>query len=224
MSTLIKITLLLLLIYAGLLYSKDADDMPTLQDGDIIFQTTIDSQTLPIAVATVSLYTHTGIIKKTTDGYSVYQAARKVVETPLSEWIGQGSLKRFAVYRHKQLSDRQKQVILSTAQAVLGTSYDIYFSFDNKTIYCSELPWLAYRRAGIALGTVQKVADLKIYNEAVKSLIQERWNGHPKCARGNLTFTQCYDLLLQAELITPVSISEDPNVEEVFSNYYWDGF
>ncbi|HUQ36539.1 MAG TPA: YiiX/YebB-like N1pC/P60 family cysteine hydrolase [Aestuariivirga sp.] len=211
---------MLLVLAAGSLYATTAEvKFPPLKNGDLVFQTSTSSQSSAIFVATGNSYTHMGIIKDTPSGFVVVEAAGVVRETPLRDWVNRGLLNRVALYRDEKLTDEQSQVVLSSAEKYYGRAYDIFFSFNNQTIYCSELPYLAFGEAGIPIGRVQKVSDLNFDNALVKKIIEQRWQRHEECKAKNYDFEQCYDHILKESLVTPASIAEDKQFARIFSNY-----
>jgi hypothetical protein len=211
---------MLLVLAAGSLYATTAEvKFPPLKNGDLVFQTSTSSQSSAIFVATGNSYTHMGIIKDGPSGSVVIEAAGDVRETPLQDWVNRGLLNRVALYRDEKLSDEQSQVILNSAKKYYGRAYDIFFSFNNQTIYCSELPYLAFGEAGIAIGRLQKVSDLNFDNALVKKIIEQRWQRHEECKAKNYDFEQCYDHILKQSLVTPASIAEDKQFARIFSNY-----
>ncbi len=222
MKQLKKVFLLLIIClgtYGFILYKKDLNDVPVLQDGDIIFQSNYDSQSLAVTLASASVYTHTGIIKKNPDGYGVIEAFDVVRETPLSHWVERGILQRLAIYRHKNLTNDQGKKIVQSAESFRGLPYDIFFFEDDRQIYCSELPYKAFKTAGISIGKWQTIGSLYINNSAVKSLIERRWKKYPGCIGRDYNFEQCYDVIMSNKLITPVSIADDNQFELIFTNY-----
>ena len=211
---------ILLVLAAGSLYATTAEvNFPPLKNGDLIFQTSTSSQSSAIFVATGNSYTHMGIIKEGPSGFVVVEAAGVVRETPLRDWVNRGLLNRVAVYRDETLTNEQSQVVLSSAAKYYGRAYDIFFSFNNQAIYCSELPYLAFGEVGIPIGRVQKVSDLNFDNALVKKIIEQRWQRHEECTAKNYEFEQCYDHILKQSLVTPASIAEDKQFARIFSNY-----
>jgi hypothetical protein len=211
---------MLLVLAAGSLYATTAEvKFPPLKNGDLIFQTSTSSQSSAIFVATGNSYTHMGIIKSSPSGFVVVEAGGVVRETPLQDWVNKGLLNRVALYRNEKLTSEQSQAILSSAEKYYGRAYDIFFSFNNQAIYCSELPYLAFGEAGIPIGRVQKVSDLNFDNALVKKIIEQRWQRHEECKAKNYDFEQCYDHILKQSLVTPASIAEDKQFARVFSNY-----
>lgn len=213
--------LIILVFYAGYLATLGEEDLPTLQNGDLIFQTSWTEQTLAIAMASNSVYIHTGIIADNGDGnYTVIHAARHVIESPLHDWIHSGILSRFAVYRYQNLTPEQAGKIVATARTYIGTPYDFYFSPGKDAIYCSELDYLAYNESGIDLGHPEKIGSLNINNRFVKEIIRQRWQEYPACKGEAITFDQCYDRIMQGDITTPQSIASDQHLRKIFSNYY----
>ncbi len=160
-----------------------------------------------------------GIIKNDGKNIVVIEPAGKVKETPLKEWVNRGVLKRVAIYRDPKLTPEQSKQVISSAKTYYGKSYDIFFSFNNDTIYCSELPYLAYKKAGFSIGKVQKISELNFDNALVKKLIEQRWQRHSECKAKKYNFKQCYDYILNQDLVTPASIARDAQFEKIYSNY-----
>ena len=210
----------LLFFVVGAYYATTAEvTFPPLKDGDLIFQTSTSSQSSAIFVATGNSYTHMGIIKKGASGTVVVEATQVVKETPLNDWVNRGLLNRVAVYRDEELTDEQSRVILGAAEKYYGRPYDIFFSFNNQAIYCSELPYLAFGEAGISIGQVQKVSELNFDNILVKKIIEQRWQRDEECTAKNYGFEQCFDHILEQSVVTPASIANDKRFVKVFSNY-----
>ncbi|WP_031235149.1 YiiX/YebB-like N1pC/P60 family cysteine hydrolase [Asticcacaulis sp. AC402] len=203
----------LLATYAGL---RMVGKPPALKDGDLIFQTSGSHQSAAILAATGSAFTHMGILERDDGQWYVVEAGGTVTRTPLGAWTRRGKGGRYAVYR-RDLTPAQTRTLLKAAHRLDGRPYDIFFSFNNRAIYCSELPYLAFGKAGITIGQVQKVRDLHADNGLAKSLIEKRWRRHDDCK--GLDFDACYARILDQDLVTPVSIANDRQFRQIFSNY-----
>ena len=196
---------------------------PNLETGDIIFQTSTSSQSKAIQEATQSKFSHVGIVEVNSDGSSyVIEAVNPdtglVGPTPLEDWIARGVGKKYAVYRYKGISSRQKQMVLQAARGLNGRRYDIFFNFDNREIYCSELVWLAFKSIRVQLGEVQKISTLKM-TPKVWGVMEARWQRHPLC-KGARSFEDCKPRILDDELISPASLARDQRqLTEIFSNF-----
>ncbi|WP_035423232.1 YiiX/YebB-like N1pC/P60 family cysteine hydrolase [Asticcacaulis benevestitus] len=192
---------------------------PVLQDGDLIFQTSRSRQSTAIGVASLSLYTHMGIIKRTGDGTMVIEAVGPVKETPLKSWIKRGRFGRYAVYRLPKLQKSQTDKVFSASRGLYGRPYDPYFSFDNSAIYCSELVEYAFSAAKIKLGKRQRVDELIMLTGPAKKLLKRRALSDPQCRTKGLLGADCLDLIMKRQLVTPISIAQDQKVQQVYSNY-----
>lgn len=219
MKKLTAIAILCACLVVGTLYALASGDFPPLKDGDLIFQTSTSSQSSAIIFATSSTFSHMGIIKNDKGVITVIEAAAKVKETPLKTWVNRGLLRRVAIYRDPRLTPETARQLLSYSRTLYGKPYDLFFSFNNDAIYCSELPYLAYKAVGMEIGIVQKVSDLHIDNILVRNLVQSRWQRDSECTGRGYDFNQCYQHILNQSLVTPVSIADDSNLRMIYSNY-----
>ena len=212
---------IILALYGVYLATLNEKDIPILHNGDIVFQTTWNDQTLAIAMASHSSYIHTGIIADNGNGkYTVIEAGKNVTEIPFDTWVQRGTWKRFTIYRYQNLTPEQAGRIVATARFNMGISYDYYFSAGKEALYCSELVYLAFNESGIELGGMQKIGDLSINNRYAKSIIEQRWKNYPACkTQDDISFEQCYARIIQGNIITPRSIADDPHLKKIFSNY-----
>lgn len=204
------------------LTTVSAAELPPLKTGDIVFQESGNSQSLAIALASGSLYTHTGLIEISADGRaSVVEATGPVRTTPLDKWIEHGTGGRITVKRVKGLGADAAKKALAAAHAHDGKPYDHFFYKGLDAIYCSELVHLAFKDgAGLSVGVEQRIKDLNIDNAAVRSLIEARWRAYPVCvAKKARDFATCYPMILDETLVTPASVARDPKLETVFTNF-----
>ena len=190
-----------------------------LKDGDIIFQTSGSGQSMAVAMATHSLYSHMGIARLPPSGPIVIEAAGPVKETPLRRWIARGRMGRFAVYRDPDLRPHQATALFRAARALYGRGYDLYFSFDNREIYCSELVYDAYRAAGVELGRVQTIGDLASAWGPAGDLLDRRALSDPQCKARGVEGGNCTALVRERAVITPKAIAEDSKLRRIYSNY-----
>ena len=219
MRKVLAISVVFLGFAAAALYATANVSYPPLQDGDLIFQTSTSGQSSAILFATANFYTHMGIIKNDGKNAVVIEAAATVRETALADWVSRGVFRRVAIFRDVSLTPEQAKRVLSSAEGFYGKPYDIFFSLENDAIYCSELPYLAYKAAGIAIGKLQKISDLNIDNFLVKRLIARRWQRHAECALRQYDFEKCYNYILNQDVVTPASIANDNQFKKIYSNY-----
>ncbi|MCB0760922.1 MAG: YiiX family permuted papain-like enzyme [Flavobacteriales bacterium] len=163
---------------------QGTDDMPlnvdSVQDGDIIFQTSRSAQSTAIQLATHSRWSHMGIIFRQDGDWAVLEAVQPVKITPLDVWIQGGEGAHFAVKRLRNASEVLDDSIKSAMQQMgtqfLGKPYDIYFEWSDERMYCSELVWKIYQRTtNIELGKLQELADFDLTHEEVQSVLNQRY-------------------------------------------------
>jgi len=190
--------------------------------GDLIFHTSRSKQSSAIMWATKSLYSHCGIIRVYKKQTFVIEASNVVKVTPLQTWIKRGRLGRYSVFRDARLDDapqqQRRERLWRAAKRYRGRPYDALFLFDNRSIYCSELIWLAYKDIGIDIGERERAGDLDSDNPLSDYIFKKRWRRHPKC-RGVKRATECKARVMEQEMVTPDAIARDERLERVFSNY-----
>jgi Permuted papain-like amidase enzyme, YaeF/YiiX, C92 family len=71
------------------------------QNGDLIFQTSLSSQSQAIQAATHSKYSHCGILYIENGKYFVFEAVQPVKMTPLANWIARGEDGHYVIKRLK---------------------------------------------------------------------------------------------------------------------------
>jgi Permuted papain-like amidase enzyme, YaeF/YiiX, C92 family len=201
--------------------SVSAADLPSLQNGDIVFHTSRSSQSSAILFASRSPYSHMGIIELDAMGNAfVREATGPVKLTPIDEWIKRGLGGRIMIKRLEGLLPDQAKKILAAAHKYDGLPYDIFFLPDREHIYCSELVRLAFEDAAkIEVGKIQTVRELNVNGFLAQRLIKRRWTKHPLCQVTGETFESCYPKILDQTLVTPASIAEDNRLKIIFSNY-----
>jgi hypothetical protein len=174
---------------------------PTLESGDLVFETSSSAQSSAIQWATASRWSHVGIVEVSDRGeVSVIEALRVVTRTPWRAW--QRRARRggdVLVLRPKGLAADRRAAAAAAARAFLGRPYDPRFGWDDDRIYCSELVVKAYERgAGVSLGKRERLGDLRLLG--IEKAAEQRWGGPvPE------------DLVL----VTPASLAEDGRLDLV---------
>ena len=177
-------------------YTAIANYQP--HDGDIIFQSSQSNQSKAIEQATNSPYSHVGIVFIKNGKPYVFEAASKVIYTPLDKWINRGKNKTYVIKRLKNhpLSQQEITSLKQVAHKFENKPYDIWFGWDDKYIYCSELVWKIYNRAlKLKIGQLQTIKDFNLSSPAVKQKLKERY--------GN-------NIPYQETVISPVAIFNSP--------------
>jgi hypothetical protein len=179
-----------------------------IQDGDLIFQSSMSGQSQAIQLATHSKYSHCGIIYKEGDGYIVFEAVQPVKKTALTKWIAGGDEGHYVIKRLKNSKEVLTPAVIKKMKEVSkgfeGKNYDLYFEWSDSKIYCSELIWKIYQRAaGVEIGNLEKLKNFDLSNPIVQQKIKERY--------GN-------NIPLEEKVISPASIFDSALLETVRSN------
>ncbi len=120
----------------------------TPQEGDVIFQSLPSSKLVrAIEGATLSPYSHCGIVAKEKGSWVVHEAYGAVGSTPLRTCLLRGRNEAFAVYRWRPEFQQHVQPMLEQVRSYHGRPYDVRYRLNDQAsaIYCSELIYLAYR-------------------------------------------------------------------------------
>ena len=126
--------------------------------GDIIFHVSKSYQSTAIKIATLSRYSHCGIIVVENGKPYVIEAEGGVEKTPMKKWLRRGRM--FHHYRVMRLKNNHSVSVPYT----LGGKYDRYFRFNNGMYYCSELVWEIYKKNGITLCKPNPLGDYYFLN------------------------------------------------------------
>lgn len=210
----------LLLALAAL--PAQAQDLPDLQRGDVIFQNSQSAQSLAILLATDSPFTHVGIVDLDDRGNpAVLEAVKTTRETPLDDWVAQGKDGAVAIYRLEGLTEAQALAVTEAARSHFGKGYDLYFYRTEDALYCSELVHIAFRDGmGLGLGREERLGELNLDSTAVRVLIEDRWQSHPACAEGQAQDAEsCLALIRDQPLVTPQAVAEDDRLTLVYTSF-----
>jgi hypothetical protein len=189
------------------------------RDGDLVFQTSGGMQTEAIRMATHSVYSHVGIVRVQGGQVRIIEAARTVTETPLAHFLARGDGGHYAVYRQRGLDPAHAAAVVRAAQRYEGKPYDIFFRMQPDSIYCSELPYHAFKDAGLALGKVQRMSELDMEQPAVKALFAARWQAHPDCQGKADSAGACWKIVQALPIVTPISLARDASMQRIYSNF-----
>jgi uncharacterized protein YycO len=160
--------------------SKKFAEEGEIKNGDLIFQTSLSAQSKAIQAATLSKYSHCGIIYKEENDFFVLEAVQPVKKTPLDKWIARGENEKFVIKRLKNadhvLIPATIQKMKQVGEELIGKNYDFTFEWSDHKIYCSELIWKVYQRAtGLEIGKLQKLSNFNLESEVVRKKMAERY-------------------------------------------------
>jgi hypothetical protein len=149
------------------------------QDGDIIFQSSKSQQSKAVELATNSVFSHCGIIFIENGMPYVYEAVQPVGKRPLIDWIKSGVGEKYMIRRlidRGILMSESWESMRDYAQKQVGKNYDIYFSWTDKEMYCSEYVWKIYNEiAKIPLVKPKELREFNIDAPLIRKTLFERY-------------------------------------------------
>lgn len=139
----------------------------SLKEGDIVFQISRSNQSPLIQYATLSPWSHCGIIIEKDNKLYVLEASNVVKLTDYDTWCKKGKM---GLVKKMRVLDENVKVNYSK---YLGKKYDLAFKFNNNKYYCSELVYVIYKEQfGIELCKPRKIGS---YNTiGLESKMKER--------------------------------------------------
>ncbi|MCU0434666.1 MAG: YiiX family permuted papain-like enzyme [Bacteroidia bacterium] len=170
--------------FKSLKSTKAAVTDSNFHDGDLIFQSSNSGQSAAVQLATHSIYTHCGILFQESGKWMVYEAVQPVRKVPLEQWTAAGQNGFYIVRRLKNadslLNESKIAAMKNAATKRLGRGYDIYFSWDEDRMYCSELVWKVYEEgADVEVGTRKRMKDYDLSSPLVKKIMRQRYGNKP---------------------------------------------
>lgn len=127
------------------------------------------------------VFTHCGIVFDDKGVWKVYEGRGRDGKDPVSleQWQkDEGGGRAIHNVYVRRLADRSVltkdalKIMRDGANALHHTRYDFGFSWSDDYVYCSELIYKAYEKAGAAANTLKKPHPIKDYYEAVPALAQ----------------------------------------------------
>ncbi len=196
-------------------YATTVRDPVEWQNGDVIVQDSRVEKILPLFEAEGG-FTHVGIVEARPGGAVVIEAAEKVVETPVREFLSRGEDGAFAVYRLNGLSAEQGEKVVAAARRQIGKPNDFFLHKSWDQLYSSELVRLAFSDVGLDVGRTQRMSRVSGDLAGVRSEFLRAWSTHEECHKRNLTSDQCWTMVSKQEVVTPSSIVNDARMTKVF--------
>lgn len=149
--------------------------------GDVVFQSTAGEQAKAIRAATGSRYTHCGVVFEEGGVFKVLEASQPVKVTPLAEFRKRSLPGTFEVRRLKEpLSTAAIEAGKTWGREQVGLNYDPHFRWDDQTLYCSELVWKVFKKAGVELCPTRRFGDYELESPEVQKVIKERYGSKEK--------------------------------------------
>ena len=174
------------LLAAGFSFKKSAprEAAYALQEGDIVFHGGAGPQCDAVREATGSPFTHCGVVFEKDGRLMVLEAVQPVRVTTVQAFQQRSLPGSFHARRLKQPADPAaiaKAKAWGTRQT--GRNYDPLFGWDDGALYCSELVWKAYAKAGIELCPPRRFHDYRLDAPHVKAIIAKRYGTPDKLPR-----------------------------------------
>lgn len=174
------------LLATGFTFKKSAPrEAPyALQEGDIVFHGSAGEQCDAVREATGSPYTHCGVVFEKDGRLMVLEAVQPVRVTTV-EAFQQRSLP--GTFHARRLKQPANPAAIAKAKAwgarQTGRNYDHLFGWDDGALYCSELVWKAYAKAGIELCEPRRFHDYRLDAPKVKAIIARRYGSADQLPR-----------------------------------------
>ncbi len=184
------------------------------QSGDLIFQSSLSSQSEALQEGSGSHITHVGVLFKEAGKWNVYEAVQPVKITPIKRFIKNGKEERVTIKRVKKnfvdLSDLRNQNLLKESlKKYLGLNYDIYFEWSDDKIYCSEFVYKGFINAfNKSPGTMQEIREFNLDGPYIKDLVLKRYGSINK------------ELNLNEKIVSPLSMYNDKNLKFILDSKY----
>ncbi len=152
-----------------------------LRTGDIVFQGTRGEQGEAVRQATRSPYTHCGVVFEEKGVLKVLEAVQPVCVITLVEFQQRSVPGTFHARRLKTpLPPAALEAAKAWGAKQVGLDYDPHFQWSDGTLYCSELVWKIYAKAGIELCDTRRFHDYDLDAPLVKALIGRRYGTKDK--------------------------------------------
>ncbi|QJE97396.1 YiiX/YebB-like N1pC/P60 family cysteine hydrolase [Luteolibacter luteus] len=197
-----------LFLFAALIFAfpglrAQAEGDYSLKTGDVVFQCTAGEQAEAIQAATGSRYTHCGVVFEEAGSFKVLEAVQPVKVTSFDEFRKRSVPGTFQVRRLKTpLSSEAISDAKEWGKKQVGLDYDLHFRWDDKTLYCSELVWKIFKKAGVELCATRRFQDYKLDAPEVKKVIDQRYGSKDKLPK-------------EEPVVSPGDLADSPLLEEV---------
>jgi len=174
------------LLAAGFGFKKSAprETAYALREGDIVFHGGAGEQCDAVREATGSPFTHCGVVFEKDGRLMVLEAVQPVRVTTV-EAFQQRSLP--GTFHARRLKTPPAADAVARAKAwgsrQIGRNYDHLFGWHDGALYCSELVWKAYAKAGIELCPPRRFHDYRLDHPKVKAVIAKRYGSADRLPR-----------------------------------------
>ena len=106
----------------------------------------------------------------------VLEAVEPVGVTTLEKFVARSTPGTFTARRLKTpITPAAYQKARDWGKAQIGLKYDLQFRWDDQRMYCSELVWKVFEKAGVRLCEPSHFRDYHLDKPSTKKLIEERY-------------------------------------------------
>lgn len=191
--------------------------------GDIIVQEMDGAEGAAMKAATGSPLTHAGILRISDGGFQVVEAAppHGVDEMLIEDFLAKGVGGRFAVYRVESVEydPYWYHPAVLNAFAYLRHPHDPHYRSGTDALYSGELVHLAFKEAGVSLGTFKPIGKLAGRPEVALDHFLSRWREHEDCAARGLDRDGCKSVVEAQRIVTVDSIVRDAKATPIYSSF-----
>ena len=197
---------LLFCLFVSIASLAAAPDLRALREGDIVFSGSRRGQGEAIIAATGSKFTHCGIVVVDERGRpSVLEAVQPVRLTPIRDFLKRDSAGVFVVKRLREaVTPDAYRKARAWALRQVGRNYDHRFLWDDENLYCSELVWKVYQKAGVRLCEPKRFRDYRLDRPVVKRIIRERYGSADRLPRDEQVVAPSD--IAESSLLDPVNL------------------
>lgn len=179
---------------------------PDLKEGDIVFSGSEQGQGAAVMAATGSPFTHCGVVFSQNGKLMVIEAVHPVRISEISSFVANSKRSAFAVKRLKTAPDAAAVAkAREWAAAQIGKPYDDRFQWGDERLYCSELVWKVFSKAGVELCKPRAVREYHLDHPKVRALIAAR-------------FGSVENLRLEEKVVAPSDLANSPLLQDVPAN------
>lgn len=177
-----------------------------LREGDIVFSGSDEGQGAAIMAATGSPYTHCGVVFAHNGKLMVIEAVHPVRVTDIAGFLARSKPGAIAVKRLKTPPDAAAVAkAREWAAAQIGRPYDGRFQWSDERLYCSELVWKVFSKAGVELCKPRAVREYHLDHPKVRALIAAR-------------FGSVENLRLEEKVVAPSDLASSSLLQDVPAN------
>ncbi len=197
-------------------YATTVRDPVEWKNGDVIVQDAKVAEMLPVFAGDGSGQTHVGIVEARPGGAVVIEAADKVRETPMREFLSRGVDGAFTVHRVSGLSDDQGKAVVAAARRHMSKPGDYFLRRNWEQLYSSELVRLAFDEVGVDVGRMVKLGKAQGDLGVVRSNFTRNWQANEDCLKRRFDMEQCWAYMIKQEIVTPASIAADARLTKIY--------